>query len=161
MPRPVKWPSPVLLMKAPHASAEGRRDSVATRPPKAACSCSYIQAIGGSKCSPRCFRPCSRGVALGRSLPGHRENQRCRPKPAQGNALGGEFKTHQALKGRHALSRPFRAWPVGATETQGGACVRPFGLERTPTFRPPSRAAPPPAPGSPAHPPATSHSSNQ
>ena len=37
------------------------------------------------------------------------EHQRCANKPAQGNALGIAFKNGKALKGRHRLSRPFRA----------------------------------------------------
>ena len=37
------------------------------------------------------------------------EHQRCANKPAQGNALGTAFKIGKALKGRHKLSRPFRA----------------------------------------------------
>ena len=37
------------------------------------------------------------------------EHQRCANKPAQGSALGGAFKNGKALKGRHRLSRPFRA----------------------------------------------------
>ena len=37
------------------------------------------------------------------------EHQRCANKQAQDNALGGAFKNGKALKGRHKLSRPFRA----------------------------------------------------
>ena len=37
-------------------------------------------------------------------------HQRCANKPAQGNALGGAFKNGKALKRRHKLLRPFRAF---------------------------------------------------
>jgi len=58
------------------------------------------------------------------------EHQRCFNKPAQGKrgtsaALGVELKKNKALKGRHTLSRPFRALSMIGGFTQGVALGRP------------------------------------
>ena len=54
------------------------------------------------------------------------EGQRPANKPAQGNALGCQFRNGGALKGRHKnrsarLSRPFKATVISHGETQGVA----------------------------------------
>ena len=65
------------------------------------------------------------------------QGQRPGNKPAQGNALGNWCKKDKALKGRHNLSRPFRAFPFFETSHPGRcpglACWRTFGARSSNT----------------------------